>query len=95
MEGLTTRFPFRDAIVKIALEKGMKNSGKGKRGTELRGITPSEFNSPSLYAWAKYGERGRNRTCDPCIKSALLYRLSYALSPNSKPGNSSSSSSLP
>jgi hypothetical protein len=28
----------------------------------------------------EYGERGRNRTCDPCIKSALLYRLSYALS---------------
>ena len=25
------------------------------------------------------GERGRNRTCDPRIKSALLYRLSYAL----------------
>src|SRR5438128_4508830 len=24
------------------------------------------------------GERGRNRTCDPRIKSAMLYRLSYA-----------------
>src|SRR5260370_26579567 len=26
----------------------------------------------------KFGERGRNRTCDPRIKSAMLYRLSYA-----------------
>src|SRR5260221_14338215 len=26
-----------------------------------------------------FGERGRNRTCDPRIKSAMLYRLSYAL----------------
>ena len=25
-----------------------------------------------------FGERGRNRTCDPRIKSAMLYRLSYA-----------------
>ena len=26
----------------------------------------------------RIGERGRNRTCDPRIKSALLYQLSYA-----------------
>ena len=26
------------------------------------------------------GEPGRNRTCDPLIKSQLLYRLSYRLS---------------
>ena len=26
----------------------------------------------------KYGERGRIRTCDPCLKRALLYQLSYA-----------------
>jgi hypothetical protein len=25
------------------------------------------------------GEPGRNRTCDPLIKSQLLYRLSYRL----------------
>ena len=24
------------------------------------------------------GERGRIRTCDPCLKRALLYHLSYA-----------------
>jgi hypothetical protein len=24
------------------------------------------------------GERGRIRTCDPCLKRALLYQLSYA-----------------
>jgi integrase len=27
------------------------------------------------------GERGRIRTCDPCLKRALLYQLSYAPSP--------------
>ena len=26
----------------------------------------------------KLGERGRIRTCDPCLKRALLYHLSYA-----------------
>jgi hypothetical protein len=26
----------------------------------------------------KTGERGRIRTCDPCLKRALLYHLSYA-----------------
>jgi hypothetical protein len=26
----------------------------------------------------KNGERGRTRTCDPCLKRALLYQLSYA-----------------
>jgi hypothetical protein len=26
----------------------------------------------------KVGERGRNRTCDPRLKRALLYQLSYA-----------------
>jgi hypothetical protein len=26
----------------------------------------------------KSGERGRIRTCDPCLKRALLYQLSYA-----------------
>ncbi len=25
-----------------------------------------------------FGERGRIRTCDPCLKRALLYQLSYA-----------------
>ena len=25
-----------------------------------------------------HGERGRTRTCDPCLKRALLYQLSYA-----------------
>ena len=25
-----------------------------------------------------HGERGRIRTCDPCLKRALLYQLSYA-----------------
>jgi hypothetical protein len=27
------------------------------------------------------GERGRTRTCDPCLKRALLYQLSYAPTP--------------
>src|ERR1041385_4388291 len=27
------------------------------------------------------GERGRIRTCDPCLKRALLYQLSYAPTP--------------
>ena len=31
----------------------------------------------------KPGGRGRIRTCDPCLKRALLYQLSYA--PNSLP----------
>ena len=26
----------------------------------------------------RLGERGRIRTCDPCLKRALLYQLSYA-----------------
>jgi hypothetical protein len=29
----------------------------------------------------KFGERGRIRTCDPRLKRALLYHLSYAPSP--------------
>jgi hypothetical protein len=29
----------------------------------------------------RFGERGRNRTCDPRLKRALLYQLSYAPSP--------------
>src|ERR1700746_1768787 len=47
------------------------------------------------------GERGRIRTCDPCLKRALLYQLSYApslgihlsklLCPCLSPGASSSS----
>ncbi len=28
------------------------------------------------------GERGRIRTCDPCLKRALLYHLSYAPTAN-------------
>ena len=28
-----------------------------------------------------HGERGRTRTCDPCLKRALLYQLSYAPAP--------------
>ena len=28
------------------------------------------------------GERGRTRTCDPCLKRALLYQLSYAPTAN-------------
>ncbi len=31
-----------------------------------------------------HGERGRNRTCDPRLKRALLYQLSYAPSPTCK-----------
>ena len=30
------------------------------------------------------GERGRIRTCDPCLKRALLYHLSYAPTLQSK-----------
>src|ERR1700674_4483008 len=30
------------------------------------------------------GERGRIRTCDPCLKRALLYQLSYAPTANAK-----------
>ncbi|MEY4785661.1 MAG: hypothetical protein RIR41_3596 [Pseudomonadota bacterium] len=32
-----------------------------------------------LYCPKSLGEPGRNRTCDPLIKSQLLYRLSYRL----------------
>src|SRR5437763_8238922 len=32
---------------------------------------------PLLTLWIR-GERGRTRTCDPCLKRALLYQLSYA-----------------
>jgi hypothetical protein len=38
----------------------------------------------SARAEGKPGERGRIRTCDPCLKRALLYQLSYAPSPSSK-----------
>ena len=31
----------------------------------------------TAYLLAIFGEPGRNRTCDPRIKSALLYQLSY------------------
>jgi hypothetical protein len=39
---------------------------------ELRAEIPSAFEGPET------GERGRTRTCDPCLKRALLYQLSYA-----------------
>jgi hypothetical protein len=32
----------------------------------------------SLQIIELFGERGRTRTCDPCLKRALLYQLSYA-----------------
>jgi hypothetical protein len=34
----------------------------------------------ALQVFESLGEPGRNRTCDPLIKSQLLYRLSYSLS---------------
>ena len=33
-----------------------------------------------LQVFEMLGEPGKNRTCDPLIKSQLLYRLSYGLS---------------
>ena len=33
----------------------------------------------------EHGEPGRNRTCDPRIKSALLYQLSYGPTPFNLP----------
>jgi hypothetical protein len=33
---------------------------------------------PNVVRDLKSGERGRTRTCDPCLKRALLYQLSYA-----------------
>ena len=35
----------------------------------------------------KNGERGRTRTCDPCLKRALLYQLSYAPTANASGRN--------
>ena len=32
----------------------------------------------SVFVFFRIGERGRIRTCDPCLKRALLYHLSYA-----------------
>src|SRR4029450_4996651 len=40
-----------------------------------------EHHSKQLTAWKLSGERGRIRTCDPRLKRALLYQLSYAPSP--------------
>jgi hypothetical protein len=35
-------------------------------------------NCPFSKDGQQLGERGRIRTCDPCLKRALLYHLSYA-----------------
>ena len=54
------------------------------KGWELCRLPPScpqVINQKTLQLLEKYGERGRIRTCDPCLKRALLYQLSYA--PNS------------
>jgi hypothetical protein len=36
----------------------------------------------SAKCFESFGERGRIRTCDPCLKRALLYHLSYAPHPS-------------
>jgi hypothetical protein len=45
-------------------------------------ITGTLTTAPRNCAFSKdgqqLGERGRIRTCDPCLKRALLYHLSYA-----------------
>src|ERR1700676_2752902 len=43
----------------------------GTRGTKPRLM---QSNDPKRVI----GERGRTRTCDPCLKRSLLYQLSYA-----------------
>jgi hypothetical protein len=37
-----------------------------------------QINLADPLSTVKSGERGRTRTCDPCLKRALLYQLSYA-----------------
>jgi hypothetical protein len=41
----------------------------------------SNFHGYEFLYTVRNGERGRNRTCDPRLKRALLYQLSYAPSP--------------
>jgi hypothetical protein len=39
---------------------------------------PETYRAEIKYVSWSLGERGRTRTCDPCLKRALLYQLSYA-----------------
>ena len=57
------------------------DQGSVTKKTKTAEVVPklSVGSRATLGCGAKSGERGRNRTCDPRIKSALLYRLSYAL----------------
>ncbi len=52
------------------------------RVTGRGAIFPPSFPRFSSKSFGMYGERGRNRTCDPRLKRALLYQLSYAPSPD-------------
>jgi hypothetical protein len=58
--------------------KAEKKSAVRKRSTPKLDATGCKLSK----AWRKlfdfHGERGRTRTCDPCLKRALLYQLSYA-----------------
>src|SRR5262245_6354975 len=46
-----------------------------------RSMTAATYSIRSGGRWGEdLGEPGKNRTCDPLIKSQLLYRLSYGLS---------------
>jgi hypothetical protein len=46
-------------------------------GSHKGGTSPIAVKSVSEFERVT-GERGRIRTCDPCLKRALLYHLSYA-----------------
>ena len=61
----------RSKSLREASEAGMEESSAEpvRNGTSER---KSESRTLNL------GERGRIRTCDPCLKRALLYQLSYA-----------------
>jgi hypothetical protein len=50
------------------------------RGVRVLGVWGCPKPNPlkSTNDFEVLGERGRIRTCDPCLKRALLYHLSYA-----------------
>src|SRR2546423_669527 len=63
-------------IRKLRRVIGMIGKYTAARNRRVLEIMVSEI--PSAVEGPLSGERGRTRTCDPCLKRALLYQLSYA-----------------
>jgi hypothetical protein len=59
------------------LRKSQRVARWSRHCSRIRGVFVSCREDCSGEASLRYGEPGRNRTCDPRIKSALLYQLSY------------------